>query len=216
MKLTFGYAILFLPVLWLFSAIPAKAQTGVIQGRVKLQGSKTHAGVTIRLTKAQSAYARSNKTNAESETQEVVTNDKGDFEIKGLATGDYVLSFSKQGYRGFTTRKMEVLSGETLKLRNPIEMAKEGDPYAVIRGAVLHGVGFTLPNALVTIERIDGKKFKEETISREGGEFSFRLKPDKATYRITAKADGFQTASSEITIESDEVRNVVLTLQQVK
>jgi len=69
----------------------------------------------------------------------------------------------------------------------------------------------------VVIERIDGaKKFKQETISREGGEFAFRLKAEKAKYRITATARGFQPASVEVEIENDEARNVALTLQQIK
>ena len=44
----------------------------------------------------------------------------------------------------------------------------------------------------------------------------FRLKAEKAKYRITANARGFQSTSTEIEIESDEVRNIALTLQQVK
>lgn len=223
------YAIAILLVLVGCSAISGKAQTdqaptvkahnGIVKGRVKLQDSKSHDGVVVRVVKApgvggQSARARQE---AEESAREVITDGKGDFEITGLATGDYVFSFSKLGFKGFTTRKLEVLSGETIKLRSVIEMAKEGDPYAVIRGAVLYGVGFTLPNAVVTIERIDGgRKFKEQTVARDGGEFAFRLKADKATYRITAVAPGFLTASQEITIESDEVRNVALTLQQIK
>ncbi|MBI1766301.1 MAG: carboxypeptidase regulatory-like domain-containing protein [Acidobacteria bacterium] len=228
------YAIAALLVLFGCSAISGKAQTsqaaaekapasktanGIVKGRVKLQDSKSHEGVVVRVVKAAGAGAQSARARQETEAsaREVQTDSKGDFEVTGLATGDYVFSFSRPGYRGFTTRKLEVLSGETTKLRSLIEMAKEGDPFAVIRGAVLYGVGFTLPHAVVTIERIDGgKKFKEETVSRDGGEFAFRLKADKATYRITAAAPGFVTASQEITIEGDEVRNIALTLQQVK
>jgi hypothetical protein len=69
----------------------------------------------------------------------------------------------------------------------------------------------------VVIERIDeGKKFKQETISQEGGEFAFRLKAEKAKYRITATARGFQPASVEVEIDGDEARNVSLKLQPVK
>ena len=224
-----NYAIAALLVLLGCSAISGKAQTGatasgkapsgIVKGRVKLQDSKTHDGVVVRVVKTASVGVKPTRARQEAEeaAREVQTDAKGEFEITGLATGDYVFSFSKPGFKGFSTRKLEVLSGETVKLRSVIEMAKEGEPYAVIRGAVLYGVGFTLPNALVTIERINGgKKFKEETIARDGGEFAFRLRADKATYRITAVAPGFVTASQEITIEGDEVRNIALTLQQVK
>jgi len=217
MKLKVKYAFIALLVLLACSALPLRAQTGVIKGKVKLQDSKTHDGVLIRVTKVSGTGTKATSKPDKPSEQEIKTNDKGEFEITGLATGEYVLSFEKQGYKGFATRRLEVISGETLKLRSTIEMAKEGDPYAVIRGAVLYGAGFTLPNALVTIERIDGgKKFKQETLSRDGGEFAFRLRADKATYRITASARGFESASQELTIESDEVRNIALTLQQVK
>jgi hypothetical protein len=64
------------------------------------------------------------------------------------------------------------------------------------------------------IERIDGgKKFKQETISHDGGEFAFRLKAEKAKYRLTATARGFQPTSIEVEIDGDEARNVALTLQ---
>jgi uncharacterized membrane protein len=207
MKLMKKHAVIFALTLLLWPAAPARAQEGVVKGKVKLEDSKTHDGVAVRAVNLR-------QKRDEHETQ---TDGKGEFEFKGLAGGEYVLSFSKQGYKGFTTRPLEVVSGETVRLKSAIEMKKEGEPYAVIRGAVLYGAGFTLPNALVTIERIDGgRKFKQEKLSQEGGEFGFSLRPEKATYRITASAKGFQAASVEITIESDEVRNVALTLQPVK
>lgn len=222
------YAIATVLVLLGCSAISGKAQTdksptgkagsGIVKGRVKLQDSKSHGGVIVRVVKAASTGANSARARQEAEesAREITTDSKGDFEITGLATGDYVFTFSKPGFKGFTSRKLEVLSGETLRLKL-IELGKEGEPYAQIRGAVLYGTGFTLPNAHVTIERIDGsKKFKQEKISQEGGEFGFTVKAEKATYRITAAAPGFITASQDITIENDEVRNIALTLQQIK
>ena len=222
------YAVVTVLVLLGCSAISSKAQTdkaptekgasGIVKGRVKLQDSKSHEGVVVRVVKSASASANSARARqqAEESAREVTTDNKGDFEITGLATGDYVFSLSKAGFKGFTSRRLEVLSGETLKLKL-IELRKEGEPYAQIRGAVLYGAGFTLPNAHVTIERIDsGKKFKQEKLSQEGGEFGFTVKAEKATYRITAAAPGFITASQELTIENDEVRNIALTLQQIK
>lgn len=222
------YAIATLLVLFGCSAISGKAQTdkpttrkganGIVKGRVKLQDSKSHDGVVVRVVKTASTGANSARARQEAEesAREVATDNKGDFEVTGLATGDYVFSFSKPGFKGFTSRRLEVLSGETLRLKL-IELGKEGEPYAQIRGAVLYGAGFTLPNAQVTIERIDGgKKFKQEKLSQEGGEFGFTVKAEKATYRLTATAPGFITASLELTIENDEVRNIALTLQQIK
>jgi hypothetical protein len=149
--------------------------------------------------------------------RETKSDDKGDFKFDALPAGRYTLSFEKQGYKTFITRKLEVAAGETTKLSSAVELSREGEPYAVIRGAVFRGPGYTLPNATLTIERIDGgKKFKQETVSQEGGEFAFRLKAEKAKYRVTATARGFQPASVEVEIGGDEARNVALTLQPLK
>jgi len=192
------------------------AQTGVVKGKVRLQDGKSHEQVTIVVTKTGQPLSQEKGAKDTPPEQQFTTNSKGEFEITGLATGEYVFSFKKPGFKTFTSRKQEVLSGETLNLRT-VELRKEGEPYAQIRGAVLYGMGFTLPNALVTIERIDGgKKFKQEKVSQDGGEFGFTLKAEKATYRITASAKGFLPATQEITIEGDEWRNIALTLQPIK
>jgi Carboxypeptidase regulatory-like domain len=189
----------------LFLLTQASAQTGTVKGKVKEQNGKALEGVLVR------AISDKDK-DANLETR---SDSKGDFEFTGLQPGDYSFRFEKQGFKTFSTRKLELAAGETLKLSRAVELKREGEPFAVIRGAILQGPGFTLPNATVTIERIDGgKKFKQETISREGGEFAFRVKSDKAKYRISASARGFQTASIEVDIESDELRNVVVTLQK--
>lgn len=204
MKVILTYAILFSSVLVPFSGARAQSPTGVIKGKVKEQGGKPLVDV---LVKAQGSKHKDR-------LQETKSNDKGEFELGSIPAGDYTLTFEKQGYKLFTTRSLEVLGGETLRLSKVIELAKEGDPYAVIRGAVLQGVGYSLSSASVLIERIDGgRKFKQETISREGGEFAFRLRAEKARYRLTASARGFQSSSIELDIEGDEVRNIALTLK---
>lgn len=211
MKSRFGYAIICAPLLAVLLLAPAGAQpqtqTGSLKGKVKERNGKALGGVIVR------AISAKNKE----DKRETKSDDKGDFEFTALAAGHYTLSFEKQGYKTFITRKLEVAAGETTKLSSVVELSREGEPYAVIRGAVLRGPGYTLPNATVVIERIDGgKKFKQEAISQEGGEFAFRLKAEKAKYRVTATARGFQPASIEVEINGDEARNVALTLQPVK
>ncbi len=211
MKSQFGYAIICAPLMAALLLAPGSAQsetqTGVLKGRVKERNGKALEGVIVRATSAEN----------NEDKRETKSDDKGDFEFAALPAGRYSLSFEKQGYKTFITRKLEVAAGETTKLSSVVELAREGEPYAVIRGAVFHGPGYTLPNATVIIERIDsGKKFKQETISHVGGEFAFRLKAEKAKYRVTATASGFQPASIEVEIDGDEARNVALTLQPVK
>jgi Carboxypeptidase regulatory-like domain len=211
MKSQFGYAIICAPLLAALLLAPAGAQsqtqTGALKGRVKERNGKALEGVIVRATNAEN----------KEDKRETKSDDKGDFEFDALPAGRYSLSLEKQGYKTFTTRKLEVAAGETTKLSNAVELSREGEPYAVIRGAIFRGPGYTMPNATVTIERIDsGKKFKQETVSHDGGEFAFRLKAEKAKYRVTATARGFEPASIEIEIGGDEARNVALTLQPVK
>ena len=215
MKSQFAYAIICAPLLAALLIAPAGAQsqtqtgaqTGALKGKVKERNGKPLEGVIVQATSAEN----------KEDKRETKSDDKGDFGFDALPAGRYSLSFEKQGYKTFVTRKLEVAAGETTKLSSDVELSKEGAPYAVIRGAVFRGPGFTLPDATVTIERIDGgKKFKQETISQDGGEFAFRLKAEKATYRVTATAPGFQPASVEIEIAGDEARNVALTLQLLK
>ena len=216
MRSRFRYAFLFWLVLFGLGTLTGYAQNGVVKGKVKLLGAQSHEQVTIVVTKTSKPLSDEKGAKEAPAEQQFTTNSKGEFEISGLATGEYVFSFKKSGFKTFTSRKLEVISGETLNLRT-IELKKEGEAKAEIRGAVLYGMGYTLPNALVTIERIDdGKKFKQEKLSQEGGEFGFSLKAEKATYRITASAKGFLPASQEITIEGDEWRNIALTLQPIK
>src|SRR5262245_52673094 len=211
MKSQFRYALLCAPVLTILLLAPAGAQSkeqmGSLKGRVKERDGKALEGVTVRATLA----------NGNEEKRETKSNDKGDFEFTDLPAGQYTLALEKKGYKTFISRKQEIAPGVATRLSAAVELAREGDPYAVIRGAVFYGAGYTLRNATVTIERIDGeKKFKQEKVSMDGGEFSFRLKAEKAKYRVTATARGFQPASVEIEIENDEARNISLTLQQAK
>jgi len=212
MKSQFGYAVICAPVLAVLLLAQANAQsnsqTGIFKGKVKERNGKTLEGVTIRVTSVKSGEDK----------RETKSNDKGDFELTGLPAGQYSLSAEKQGYKTFIyARKLEIAPGETTRLSGVVELVRESDPYAIIRGAVFYGAGYTLRNATVIIERIDGgKKFKQEKVSVDGGEFAFHLKAEKAKYRVTATARGFQPASVEVEIENDEARNVALTLQQAK
>jgi len=211
MKSQIGYAIICAPLLASLLLTPAGAQsrtqTGAVKGRIKERNGKALGGVIVIATSAEN----------KEDKRETKSDDKGDFEFGALPAGRYSLSFEKQGYKTFITRKLEVAAGETTKLSSAVELSREGEPYAVIRGAVFRGPGYSLPNATLTIERIDGgKKFKQETVSQEGGEFAFRLKAEKAKYRVTATARGFQPASIEIEVAGDEARNVSLTLQPLK
>ncbi|MBK7600784.1 MAG: carboxypeptidase regulatory-like domain-containing protein [Acidobacteria bacterium] len=103
----------------------AFGQSGSIKGKVREQNGRSLEDVLVRAT---------NTRNKESKF-EIKSDSKGEFTFAELPAGEYSLSFEKQGFKTFTTRKLEVASGDTIKLSRVIEMAREGESYSVIRGA---------------------------------------------------------------------------------
>jgi len=182
--------------------LPFFQQAGTIKGKVKERGGKNLDAVLIVAVHAVD----------ESKKYEVRSNQNGEFQLRDLPPGDYALTFEKQGYETFKSRKLEVEAGETVNLRS-VELSRDRPPFAIIRGAVFSEEGLSMRNALVRIEKVsEGKKFKEEAVSQDGGEFAFRLPAGKATYRLTAVAKGFQTISKDVDIENDDIRQISLSL----
>jgi hypothetical protein len=84
------------------------------------------------------------------------------------------------GYKVFQTRKLEVKSGDQIQLKKAVELEREREPYALIRGAVLRNDGYSLPDAKVTIERLgEGKHFKRETVSTSAGSLLSDFLPER-------------------------------------
>lgn len=196
----------------IIGAVSAFANNGKIQGKVKEENGKALADVSV---KAVRAVTRSLDSQESNNTYATKTNDKGEFILDNLAAGIYTITFEITGFRTFVTRRFEIAAGETFKVPKPIEMTRERAPYGLIRGAVLDNSGYSVVNASVVIERTDSKGFKKiEKNSIEGGQFAFRVPAEKGVYRITASADGFITATKEVTIDGDEIRQIVVQLEK--
>lgn len=194
-------------------SLATHAEGAKIQGKVKEEGGKGLSGVTVKA--ARSVTRTLNDQDTKQKDYEIKTNDKGDFVFTDLMPGSYTLTFELKGYRTFVTRRVEVAAGETLKVPHAIEMSREREAYGLIRGATLDPSGYSLQNVQITLERTDNKKFKKiEKLSIEGGEFAFRVPAEKGTYRVTASADGFKTISKEVTVDGDEIRQVVLQMEK--
>ncbi len=199
----------------IFANLMLLADTAKIEGKIRDDNGKPLSGVTIKANRAK-ARALDDKDQAPSD-YEVKSDDKGNFTFTGLAAGSYSLTFEMKGFKTATTRqRVELTVSGIYQAPKPFELRRE-DPYSLIRGAVLDVAGFSLPNVSITIERLDGKKFKKmEKVSADGGEFAFRLPSESAKYVVTASADGYITASKEISVDSAEIRQVVLQLEKKK
>ncbi len=221
-----SYALVLTMVLALLCSAAAQSPTGAVRGKVKEYGGKALEGVKVLARKIEARQTTDQSSNRASsraaraadsaDKRETATNGKGEFAFTDLAPGNYALTFEKQGFVTITTWQMEIKSSETVQLGRPVELPREKQSEtSLIRGAVLNQEGFSIPDVAVKIERTNGgRKFKKESNSTEGGKFEFSVPSEKATYRITASASGFQTVTKEIEVDPAEIRQVVLTLEK--
>ena len=177
--------------------------TGTINGKVRVaEGSP--AGVLVEVRQQ------------DREVKQVRTDRKGDFSVPGLVPGIYELTFRKPGLSVVTIDKVEVKSGKTRTLADKLVLSVDEGSIAFIRGSVFNATGLSLPNVRVELARIldDGTVKKiDGRVTNDTGSFSFRLTPDPAKYRITAKADHMQPASKDVAVDSAVVYRIALSLE---
>ena len=149
------------------------------------------------------------------EVTHATTDRSGDFSVR-LAPGTYGLTFRKPGLSVGAIENIEVKAGKTRTLGDRLVLSVDEGSITFIRGSVFNEAGYSLPNARVELARVldDGTVKKiDGRITNETGSFVFRLAPDTAKYRVTAKADGKQPASKDVEVDSPAVYRVAITLQ---
>lgn len=78
----------------------ANAQTGAVEGKIISEFGAPISDVTVSLKRT---------------THGVMTNDKGEFEIKNISTGNYILEISSLGYKA-TKKSIRIVANEITKL----------------------------------------------------------------------------------------------------
>jgi opacity protein-like surface antigen len=177
--------------------------TGGISGRVRVDAGATPVGVSVVVRRGDEEVARQ------------TTNAKGEFEIQGLAPGSYGITLRKAGLQVGRTENIEVRAGKTVSLKDRMFLPLDEGSLVMIRGSVFNAAGLSFAGARVELARVesDGSVKKlDSRVSNSTGSFGFRLMPDHARYRLTAKADGMQTASEEINVEGAAIYRVALSL----
>jgi hypothetical protein len=197
------FAALSLLLLLAMSVAAQDKTTGSIKGRVRVESGKpSDVAVILR--------------QGEREITQAVTNSKGEFTMDGLQPGVYSVTFRKPGLSVGTVNNVEVRAGKVRTLGDRLILTVDEGSIAFLRGSVFDPSGRSVPGARVEIARIepDGSVKKlADRVTTETGQFAFRLPPEKARYRVTAKAGGAQDTSQEITIDDAVVYRVALTLQ---
>lgn len=197
------FAALSLLLLAVVSVAAQDKTTGSIKGRVRVESGKpSDVAVLVR--------------QGEREITQGVTNSKGEFSIDGLQPGVYSVTFRKPGLSVGTVNNVEVRAGKVRTLGDRLILTVDEGSIAFLRGSVFDPSGRSVPGARVEVARVeaDGSVKKiADRVTTETGQFAFRLPPEKARYRVTAKAGGAQDTSQEITIDDAVVYRIALTLQ---
>jgi hypothetical protein len=111
---------------------------------------------------------------------------------------------------------VEVKAGKTRSLGDNLVLAIDEGSIAFIRGSVFNEDGRSVPNVRVelakiqddgTVKKIDGR------VSNEIGAFVFRLSPDPAKYRLTAKPNGGDPVSQDVEVDGASVQRVALSIK---
>lgn len=185
--------------------ITASAQsktTGGIKGKIRVE-TGSPSGVSVLVRKGDHEVTRT-------------TSDRnGGFTVQNLTPGTYGLTFRKPGLSVGTIENLEVKAGQMRPLSDRLFLSVDEGSITFLKGSVFDEVGRSLPNARVELSRIldDGATKKIDThVTNQTGSFVFRLPPDPAKYRITAKADGMQTASKDVDVDTAAVYRIALSL----
>ena len=187
----------------LFSAAAVSAQsTGGVKGKVKNMAGGSIRGATI--------TARQNSQDIRS----VVSNDKGEFSLKGLSAGTYNIVFDAKGYSTGIKFGVEVKSDKTVDLGDRLIMQVDRGTQVIVRGSVFFKDGTSVTAAKVAVEEIgtDGSTRKVGTIMTNiFGEFEFRRPEGAAKYRMTAQYRDAK-ATKELAVDSAAIYRLAITL----
>ena len=177
--------------------------TGVISGRVRVDAGMSPAGVDVYVRRGEEEVARAS------------TNAKGEFEIRDVQPGTYGLTLRKSGLQVGKMEGVEVRAGKTVSLKDRLFLPVDEGAIAHLRGSVFRSDGRSLPGAEVTLARVepDGTFRKlDSRVTNGTGSFAFRVPPQSARYRVTAKAGGMQTAAEEVNVDGAAIFRVALSL----
>lgn len=180
---------------------------GSIRGSVEDEKGQAKPGIKVR-----AINRRTNELAAEG-----VTGEKGEFLLENLKPARYALIFSSPEYQQVVISSVEVRAGRETRLERPVRL-QSVEMTATLIGATFDPQGFLLPGVRVVLERIpiadeQIKPLKLEQVSNSSGEFAFRLPGERARYRLTASARGFEPETQIVEVGGGERRRIAIQLK---
>jgi hypothetical protein len=185
------------------SLIAQDRSTGGVKGKVRVEtGAPSGVAVIVR--------------QGEREVTRGVTDKKGEFLISRLAPGRYGVTLKKAGLSVGTIEDIEVKAGKTRSLGDRLVLSIDEGSIAFIRGSVFNQDDRSVPNVRIELARIesDGTVRKiDGRVTNEIGAFVFRLTPNVAKYRITAKPNAGEAVSKDVEIDGAAVYRIALSIK---
>ena len=188
-----------------FACVGQDKTTAAIKGKVRVEKGSP-AGVAVILQQGDREVTRT------------ATDKRGDFVVSHIVPGTYSVKFRKPGLSVGTIDDISVKAGQTRTLGDRLFLTIDEGSIAFIRGSVFTEDGHSVPGVRIDLVRVIDEKSVQKLDSRmtgETGEFVFRLPPNAAKYRLTLKADGAETVSKDVDVESAVVYRVALTYKHL-
>lgn len=179
--------------------------TAAIKGKVRVEKGSP-AGVAVILQQGDLEVTRT------------TTDKRGDFVVSHVLPGTYSVKLRKPGLSVGTIDDISVKAGQTRTLGDRLYLTIDEGSIAFIRGSVFTEDGRSVPGVRIDLVRVIDEKSVQKLESRmtgETGEFVFRLPPDAAKYRLTLKADGAESVSKDVDVESAVVYRVAITYKRI-
>ena len=181
--------------------------TGSIVGRVRVEAGMSAGSVLVVLRRGDAEVAQTS------------TNAKGEFAFRDVAPDTYGMTLRKSGLQVGRMEGVEVRAGKTVTLKEGLYLPVDEGSIAFIRGSVFTASGRSFNGAKVELARVesDGSLKKlDSRVSNATGSFAFRLPPERARYRLTAKADGMEPATQDVEIEGAAIYRAALSLEPAR
>jgi hypothetical protein len=179
------------------TSAPTPGGSGFLSGTVNDQDNFPLEGVTVTLI-------------GNDFLDSIETNEDGYYEFYDLATGDYTLTYEKDGYQG-QTRNISLGAGETLGIETIIlELIENGK----ISGYVVNIKGNPIKSVKIKLKGITTKTLFT-TLSDVDGFFEFTgLEAD--TYSTIANKKGFKKSSKTVVLEEGEEKEIEIKMRKAK
>jgi hypothetical protein len=184
------------------SGVAQDRSSGGIKGKVAVE-TGTPGGVSVIVRQGEREVARG------------VTDKSGEFVVSRVTPGRYSVTFRKPGLSVGTIEDIEIKAGKTRSLER-IRLGIDEGSIAFIKGSVFNQNDRSVPNVRIELAKIedDGTTRKiDGRVTNEIGSFVFRLTPDAAKYRITARPNGGDPVSKDVEIDGAAIYRVALSIK---